>query len=61
MGGCINIEQLIENSQNRPLLKEIVYFNKLGYSGGDFQHIFLNTYTQVAMSRVLRGNPILNK
>jgi hypothetical protein len=46
IGGVISIEELLEKSSGFELatLKEFIRFCKEGYSGGDFQHIFMDAY-----------------
>lgn len=55
MGGVISIEELLQNSSGFKLatIKEFLRFHKDGYSGGDFQHIFLDTFLSVLTDKCL--------
>lgn len=61
IGGCIGIDSLLAKSECKPLISELIIFNDLGYSGGDFQHILLAAYLDVAMESALNGHPLNNK
>lgn len=48
-GGALSIEELLKKSTGFELatLKEFIRFHKEGYSGGDFQHIFLDAFLSI--------------
>jgi hypothetical protein len=57
LGGALPIEKLLEKSSGFELatIKEFLIFHKEGYSGGDFQHIFLDAFLSVRFDMLLEG------
>lgn len=57
LGGAITIEELLNKSSGFELatLKEFIRFHKEGYSGGDFQHIFLNAFLSIRADMLMLG------
>lgn len=55
MGGVLSVEELISKSSGFELatIKEFITFHKEGYSGGDFQHIFLNMFLSIRTDMLL--------
>lgn len=60
LGGVITIEELLNKSSGFELatLKEFVRFHKEGYSGGDFQHIFLDALESFILALACEGYDI---
>lgn len=58
LGGVITIDELLKKSSGFELatINEFTRFHKEGYTGGDFQHIFLDAFlsvrTEMLMSSV---------
>ena len=57
LGGALPIEKLLEKSSGFELatIKEFLTFHKDGYSGGDFQHIFLDAFLSLRTDMILSG------
>ena len=59
LGGAITIEELLNQSSGFKLatIKEFIRFHEEGYSGGDFQHIFLEAYLSLRTDMIMLGEP----
>lgn len=55
MGGAITIEELLKRTTGfeHATIQEFTRFHKEGYSGGDFQHIFLEAYLSIRTEMIL--------
>ena len=55
--GVITIEEFLNKSSGFELatLKEFIRFHKEGYSGGDFQHIFLDAFLSIRTEMLMSG------
>ena len=55
LGGAKSVEQLLWTTSGfeHATIKEFLKFHKEGYSGSDFQHIFLNAFLNVRMEMLL--------
>jgi hypothetical protein len=61
LGGAISIEELLNKSAGFELatIREFIRFHKEGYSGGDFQHIFLNAFLSIRADMLILGEEAL--
>jgi hypothetical protein len=61
LGGVISIEELLNKAAGfKPAtIREFIRFYKEGYSGGDFQHIFLNAFLSIRADMIILGEETL--
>lgn len=57
MGGCKTIEEYKNSSigMERATIEEYIRFLEIGYSGGDFQHIFFEAYMCIRVDMLMVG------
>ena len=57
LGGAKTIDELINSTSGfeQATIKEFIKFHKEGYSGGDFQHIFLDAFLSIRADMLLCG------